>query len=514
MSGRLRREDKGKAIATDPSQAPRTARIRIQEPDNAELLQRHSLTLIGRVTNKSAQRVRSLIPFFTDLWKSNSRPVGSDLGNGMFQFQFDNEEDLLTVLEKRPYHYGRWMVIVQRWEPTVSKTFPSLLPFWITVQGIPVHLWTKETIEKLGEDIGVYEKMEITSTSVRMRVQINGLLPLIKSSVIEYANGDEVTANFVYEKLERHCPKCFRLDHDIKDCLEAKHEERALKAQEDSLRNEDRERERLRSRHHHVSGSNVFHFSASKPEISEQRDRQNYSRREREFDARDTLDARRRNRGSQDTVHRRYHSEDSKHTTDELRSQYSRSNHHRETNPYHREVSSRSRDLRKDPSDRYFSRDRSLQPPGSRDRAAQRREELPEIIAPLDRGIPLQEIQSAVPEELFNEAVNEVRDAMIQYTQCNDPTESAARRERMRKAEEEGDIEEAAALMIQATLGTNSNQPLPMEQTSVERLPATLRLGPMIQPTTDTTHDASLETGKRKPGRPPGKRKVQGSLHC
>lgn len=46
----------------------------------------------------------------------------------------------------------------------------------------------------------------------------------------------------------------------------------------------------------------------------------------------------------------------------------------------------------------------------------QRREELLEPIVSLDRGIPLQEIQSAVPEELFNEAVNEVRDAMIQYT--------------------------------------------------------------------------------------------------
>ncbi|KAL0665184.1 hypothetical protein Bca4012_102022 [Brassica carinata] len=274
--------------------------------------------------------------------------------------------------------------------------------------------------------------MEITSTSVRMRVQINGLLPLIKASVIEYANGDEVTANFIYEKLEKHCPKCFRLDHDIKYCLEAKHEERALKAQEDSLQNEERERERLRSRHHHASGSN-------------------------------------------------------------------------------REASSRSRDLRKDPSDKYVSRDRSLQPSGSRDRVTQRREELPKPIVSLDRGIPLQEIQSAVPEELFNEAVNEVRDAMIQYTQCNDPTESAARRERMRKAEEEGDIEEAATLMIQATLGTNANQPLPMEQTSAERVPTTLRLGPMIQPTTDTTHDAPMETGKRKPGRPPGKRKVQGS---
>ena len=38
-----------------------------------------------------------------------------------------------------------------------------------------------------------------------MRVHVNGRLPLIKSSVIEYPNGDEVRVSLVYDKLEKHC---------------------------------------------------------------------------------------------------------------------------------------------------------------------------------------------------------------------------------------------------------------------------------------------------------------------
>nr|VDD49929.1 unnamed protein product [Brassica oleracea] len=78
------------------------------------------------------------------------------------------------------------MVIVQRWEPTTSISFPSLIPFWIKVQGIPIHLWNEGTVRSIGEDIGVYEYAEITPLSVKMRVQVNGLLPLITSTVIEY----------------------------------------------------------------------------------------------------------------------------------------------------------------------------------------------------------------------------------------------------------------------------------------------------------------------------------------
>lgn len=118
MTGRLSKEDKGKGIAAEPPQPPRAATVRVQAPDNTELLRKHSLTLIGRVTNKTAQKVWALIPFFTELWRTEQRPIGSDLGNDMFQFQFESEDALLTVLEKRPYHYAKWMVIVQRWVGT------------------------------------------------------------------------------------------------------------------------------------------------------------------------------------------------------------------------------------------------------------------------------------------------------------------------------------------------------------------------------------------------------------
>lgn len=169
--------------------APRTARVRLPEPDNSELLKKHALTIIGRVTNPSAQKVGSLIPFFIEHWKADVPPVRSDLGSGMFQFQFELESDLLTVLAKQPYHFGRWMIILERWVPTLSPNFPAMIPFWIKIQGIPVYLWTEGAARTIGEDIGTFEAAEVTPLTFRMRVHVNGRLPLIKSTTIEYPNG-------------------------------------------------------------------------------------------------------------------------------------------------------------------------------------------------------------------------------------------------------------------------------------------------------------------------------------
>ncbi|RID42448.1 hypothetical protein BRARA_J02331 [Brassica rapa] len=277
MHRRLSATAKGKGPVTESHEAPRTGRVKAQAPEHPDLLRKHSLKLIGRVTNKSAQRVRSLIPFFTDLWKGDTRPVGSDLGNGMFQFQFDKEADLVDVLEKRPYHYARWMVIVERWEPTYASSFPSMIPFWIKVQGIPVHLWDEDTIKSIGKDLGVFEQAEISSSAVRMRVQVNGRLPLMKNYIIEYSNGEEVTASLIYERLEKHCSKCFRLDHDINDCLEAKAQLRALKEkQEPSSKNTQLETQRDRDGGS-KTGNSPFQFAAqSRLDLEKEGHREKY----------------------------------------------------------------------------------------------------------------------------------------------------------------------------------------------------------------------------------------------
>ncbi|XP_024013613.1 uncharacterized protein At4g02000-like [Eutrema salsugineum] len=199
---------------------PRSIRVKVKNSDNSALLMKYSLTLVGRVTNPKYQKVWSIVPFFTNRWKTSVRPIGADLGQGLFQFQFDNEDDVQLILKNRPYHYAKWMLIIQRWEPMVSRSFPSLIPFWIQIQRFPVHLWTHETIQSLGDSLGFCEEVEITSISARVRVHINGIKPLVTTSIVEYLDGEEVLASLVYEKLERYCSKCMMLTHEDKECTE------------------------------------------------------------------------------------------------------------------------------------------------------------------------------------------------------------------------------------------------------------------------------------------------------
>ncbi|KAL0651891.1 hypothetical protein Bca4012_094582 [Brassica carinata] len=96
----------------------------------------------------------------------------------------------------------------------------------------------KEVARSIDDDIGTFEVADITPQAIRMRVHVNGRLPLIKTTIVEFSSAGEVSATLQYEKLERHCLKCGRLDHEIRDCLEAKHEKKAQLAaqQEVSIR--------------------------------------------------------------------------------------------------------------------------------------------------------------------------------------------------------------------------------------------------------------------------------------
>ncbi|KAF8044812.1 hypothetical protein N665_6597s0001 [Sinapis alba] len=388
------------------------------------------------------------------------------MGNGMFMFQFDLESDLLSVLEKRPYHYARWMIILQRWEPTISPSFPSLIPFWIKVQGIPLHLWTEGTIKSIGEDIGIFESLEISSTAIRMRVHINGRLPLIMASTIEFSNGDEIKANLVYEKLERHCSTCFRLDHEVRDCLEAKAQKKAQAAMEEQRRSLSQPNQN-RNDQDGVPSHNrerTFQFTAtkSKNEYNPPSHRHEYRRK---YQNQDTESRRQAVGGRRDSTWERY--------PPPTRAR----NHQRES--YNRDATVRF-------PHRVSSRERTS---GISSRSVyrevhrHRNESVKEYsnASKVDqsspaRGVPLRDAQNPVPPVMLEEAIEEIRDVMIQYTNCADPTESAARKERFRKAVEAGELEETALHMVRTSM---ENAPLTVSPpvVSQERIPALLRLG-------------------------------------
>ncbi|KAF3546554.1 hypothetical protein DY000_02001245 [Brassica cretica] len=92
---------------------------------------------------------------------------------------------------------------------------------------------------------------------------------------------------------------------------------------------------------------------------------------------------------------------------------------------------------------------------------------------------------ATLPLAAMETALGEVCDVMMQYTRCADPSESAARRECVRQAEAQGQLEESAAQMVRASLARNE----PTEDSPVSphthnsagpqmRLPLSSRLGP------------------------------------
>ncbi|RID54264.1 hypothetical protein BRARA_G01598 [Brassica rapa] len=218
MAHRLSRGDKGKWISQDPRPVRRPP-VRIPDSNNNALIEEHKLTLIGRVTNPAIQKTGALVDFFLQHWHVQGRLSGKVLGPNLFQFKFETEQDLQHILSKAPFHFKRWMLILQRWEPIISDNFPALIPFWITIHGIPLHYWTEEALRAIGKELGPVEDFDVEKG--RVRVMINGLKPLETKLDISMA-GEIKQVELEFEKLEKHCFYCLSLTHEVDDCPTAK----------------------------------------------------------------------------------------------------------------------------------------------------------------------------------------------------------------------------------------------------------------------------------------------------
>lgn len=177
----------------------------------------------------------ALIPALPRKWNLQGKVNGSDLGNNCFQYRFEREDDLRRVLDNRPYHFAYWMVLIQRWEPIISNTFPSQIPFWIRIKGLPLHYWHDDMVCRVGQELGTLSNHELTRTTARVRVMVDGLKPLIVDPIIEFDSGEESSITLEYERLEQHCSYCFSLLHHRTDCPPKRKDDRSKYEEEKAI---------------------------------------------------------------------------------------------------------------------------------------------------------------------------------------------------------------------------------------------------------------------------------------
>ncbi|KAF2567023.1 hypothetical protein F2Q68_00024567 [Brassica cretica] len=149
-------------------------------------------------------------------WKMHDRITANDLGNGKFLLNFVNEEDLQSVLRQGPFHFNFCMVVLVRWEPVVHDDYPWVIPFWVEVTGIPLHLWTIKNLRNIGNRLGHIDTVELTAGP--MLIDVDTRKPLTFARKIAFPEGEEVSIQIHYDKLFKHCITCRMLTHEKASC--------------------------------------------------------------------------------------------------------------------------------------------------------------------------------------------------------------------------------------------------------------------------------------------------------
>lgn len=167
------RDIKGKGILYEEDDGP----IQLVEEDDAHTIREFRMSLIGKVLNPKKQNVVKLIQFMPTQWKMEDHITANDLGNGKFLFNFSSEEDLQEVLRQGHFHYNFCMFVLVRWKPIVYDDYPWIIPFWVEITGIPLHLWTVKNLKNIGGKLDHVDMMELSAG--RLLIDVDSRKPLV-----------------------------------------------------------------------------------------------------------------------------------------------------------------------------------------------------------------------------------------------------------------------------------------------------------------------------------------------
>ena len=200
----------------EPLTLPDSPRFRVIDENERSLL--------GRLLNPDCQSMAKMIEYMPTAWRVYGRVWGIALSRDRFQFVFQREEDLQTVLQDRPWSYNHWTMMLERWTANPPEGFLQSMSLWIRIRNIPLIFYTAETMYKLASEVGKVEeinydpKISQTKEYIRVMITFDVANPVKATRKLNVPSGRTVTIEFEYEKIHRRCFHCLRLTHEKIRC--------------------------------------------------------------------------------------------------------------------------------------------------------------------------------------------------------------------------------------------------------------------------------------------------------
>lgn len=101
----------------------------------------------------------------------------------------------------------------------IADDYPSMVPFWVHLQGIPLHLCTYKNLEAIGDRLGKVDPDLIDTAEGKIRVLIDSSKPMKFTKKLQTKNKEDITIKLHYEKLFKHCTECGLMTHETQECL-------------------------------------------------------------------------------------------------------------------------------------------------------------------------------------------------------------------------------------------------------------------------------------------------------
>ena len=211
----------------------RYARLRLSAKESAEVeIQTPEIEtgpiLVGKFYTKRWVNLESVARVLKLAWKTKENFEVSDLGENKALFLFKMMDDLDKVLLQGPWSYDKYLLILHKLqaEESARKVRLDRVSFWIQIHGLPTMSQTKEIGMRIGETLGLVEKMDVDDKGfcmggcLRIRVSVKTIEPLCRGRKIRLGKAKPIWVELKYERLPIFCYWCGLMDHDEKECLQ------------------------------------------------------------------------------------------------------------------------------------------------------------------------------------------------------------------------------------------------------------------------------------------------------
>lgn len=81
-------------------------------------------------------------------------------------FDFDSKEEAERVLQRGSHQYKEQLLFLKRWGPKVGciSNMEEVKEIWVRLVGLPLHLWSKEVLKRIGDRCGGFRTVDEATT--------------------------------------------------------------------------------------------------------------------------------------------------------------------------------------------------------------------------------------------------------------------------------------------------------------------------------------------------------------